>query len=104
IHKNEVSPYWRGRSVRDLIFAEMSVEWKAAYEAGIFTEFLEQRAPGHTVLDNKIYGKGLLDFKKDIARSMQQLDFLNDSEAYEKAEELKAMEIAADALISYAER
>ena len=26
-----------------------------AYEAGVFTEFMEQRAPGHTVLDDKIY-------------------------------------------------
>lgn len=104
IYKEEVIPYWKDRSIRNVIFSKMSQEWKAAYEAGIFTEFLEQRAPGHTVLDNKIYGKGLLDFKKDIAKSMQQIDFLNDSEAYEKAEELKAMEIAADALIHYAER
>jgi|SRR5271157_530040 len=104
IYKEEIIPYWKDRSIRNAIFSKMSQEWKAAYEAGVFTEFLEQRAPGHTVLDNKIYGKGLLDFKKDIARSMQQLDFLNDSEAYEKAEELKAMEIAADALIRYAER
>ena len=48
-------------------FAEMTDEWKAAYEAGIFTEFMEQRAPGHTVLDDKIYHKGMLDFKRDIA-------------------------------------
>jgi formate C-acetyltransferase len=82
----------------------MSREWKAAYEAGVFTEFLEQRAPGHTVLDNKIYSKGLVDFKKDIMESTQSLDFLNDPKAYEKMEELKAMEIAVDALIFYAER
>jgi len=31
-----------------------------AYSAGIFTEFMEQRADGHTVLDDKIYRKGML--------------------------------------------
>jgi formate C-acetyltransferase len=104
IYKENIIPFWKGRSIRDTIFSKMSGEWKAAYEAGVFTEFLEQRAPGHTVLDNKIYAKGLVDFKEDIVRSMQSLDFLNDPEAYEKMEELKAMEIAADALIRYAER
>jgi len=104
IYKEKIIPFWRGKSIRELIFNEMSDEWKAAYEAGVFTEFLEQRAPGHTVLDDKIYGKGLVDFKKDIKRSVQSLDFVNDPEASKKVEELEAMEIVADALIRYAER
>ena len=45
--------------MRDRIFAEMTAEWKDAYAAGIFTEFMEQRAPGHTVLGDVIYRKGL---------------------------------------------
>jgi len=49
-----VIPYWQGRSLRDQIFAALPPEWIAAYEAGVFTEFMEQRAPGHTVLDDKI--------------------------------------------------
>ena len=49
--------------MRDLLFQEMTEEWKAAYEAGIFTEFMEQRAPGHTVLDDKIYHKGLVELQ-----------------------------------------
>ena len=56
----------------------MSPAWIDAYEAGIFTEFQEQRAPGHTVLGKKIYSKGLLDMKADIQRSLDSLDFLND--------------------------
>jgi formate C-acetyltransferase len=104
IYKEKIIPFWKGRSIRNTIFSKMSDEWKAAYAAGVFTEFLEQRAPGHTVLDDKIYGKGLVDFKKDIAKSMKSLDFLHDPKAYERMEELKAMEIAADALICYAER
>lgn len=104
VYREKIIPFWKGKSIRDIIFSKMSHEWKAAYESGVFTEFLEQRAPGHTVLDNKIYGKGMVDFKKDIKKSIQNLDFLNDPEAYRKMEELKAMEIAADALILYAER
>ena len=104
IYREEIIPFWKGKSIRDKIFNEVSDEWKAAFEAGVFTEFMEQRAPGHTVLDDKIYKKGFLDFKEDIKRSIQNLDFQNDPEANKKREELKAMEIAADALIQFAER
>ena len=103
-YKEEIIPFWKGRSMRDRIMSEMTPEWHEAYEAGVFTEFMEQRAPGHTVLDGKIYKKGMLDFKKDIGESMAKLDFLNDPEAFDKQEELRAMDIAADALILYARR
>ncbi len=104
LHEEQIIPYWGGRTLRDLIFREMTPQWKAAYEAGVFTEFMEQRAPGHTVLDDKIYRKGLLDFIADIQDSLGSLDFLKDSEAYAKQEELRAMEIAAEALIHFANR
>jgi len=103
-YQDKIVPFWKDKSIRSIIFSRMSDEWKAAYEAGLFTEFLEQRAPGHTVLDDKIYNKGLKDFKEDIKKSMKRLDFLEDPDAYRKMEELKAMEIAADALIHCAER
>jgi len=103
-YRERVIPYWRGRSMRDRLFAEMTDEWKAAYEAGMFTEFMEQRAPGHTVLDDKIYRKGMLDFKKDIAAALAALDPLTDPEAYEKTQALRSFEIACDAVILFAER
>ena len=65
---------------------------------------MEQRAPGHTVLDNKIYSKGFADFKKEIKNSLNNLDFYNDPNAVYKRNELKAMLIAADALIMFAKR
>ena len=104
IYRETIIPFWKGKSIRDVIFDRMFDDWKAAYEAGVFTEFLEQRAPGHTVLDDKIYRKGLLDFEKTMIKRVQELDLLNDPKAYEKMQELKAMQIAADALIRYAER
>ncbi|TEU12878.1 MAG: glycyl radical protein [Anaerolineales bacterium] len=104
VYEETIIPFWRGKTMRELLFAEMTEEWKVAYEAGIFTEFMEQRSPGHTVLDDKIYHKGMLDFKQDIQQSLNSLDYLNDPEAYDKQEELKAMDICADALIRFAER
>lgn len=104
LQEKEIIPFWQGRSLRDRIFDEMDQKWKDAYEAGIFTEFMEQRAPGHTVLDDKIYKKGFNDFRKDIYSSLSTLDFFNDRDALEKREELTAMEIAIDALILFSKR
>ncbi len=104
VFREQIIPFWTGKSIRGLIFEEMTDEWEAAYDAGVFTEFMEQRAPGHTVLDNKIYSKGLLDLKQDIAASRERLDYLNDPHAYAKQEQLKAMSICAYALIHYAGR
>ncbi|KJR45239.1 Pyruvate formate-lyase [Desulfosporosinus sp. I2] len=103
-YEHRIIPYWEGKSMRDLIFAEMSETWKAAYDAGIFTEFMEQRAPGHTVLDDKIYRRGFLEFIADINDHLARLDYLNDVEAYQKQEELKAMRISAEGIILFAER
>jgi pyruvate formate-lyase/glycerol dehydratase family glycyl radical enzyme len=104
VYQETIIPFWQGRSMRDLIFREMTEEWKAAYEAGIFTEFMEQRSPGHTVLDDKIYRKGLVEFQQDIQASLDALDYLGDPDAYAKQEELRAMGICADALIHFAQR
>jgi len=103
-HTEKIIPYWHGRSMRDRLFESVTPEWQAAFDAGIFTEFMEQRSPGHAVLDDKIYRHGFLDFKERIAEKLDSLDFYNDMDAYSKREQLKAMDIAADAFIQYAER
>jgi formate C-acetyltransferase len=97
-------PFWKGQSMRDKIFQKVDDNWKNAYEAGIFTEFMEQRAPGHTVGDDKIFRKGMKDFKVEITQSISKLDLQNDSNALAKKEELKAMEIATDAIVAFAKR
>ncbi len=99
-----IIPFWTGKSTREKIMRSMTGEWLDAYNAGVFTEFQEQRAPGHTVLGDKIYIKGMLDIKEDIRNAINALDFFNDPEAYRKQEELKAMDIAADAIILFAKR
>lgn len=104
IYASEVIPYWQGKTIRERIFSHVPEEWRAAYEAGLFTEFMEQRAPGHTALDGQIYVKGMLDYKRQIATEIEALDYLNDPEATDKFEELKAMDVSCDAVIVFAER
>lgn len=104
IYRKEIIPFWTGKSNRDRIMNLMTPEWHTAYKAGIFTEFQEQRAPGHTVTGYKMFRTGFLDLKEEIRDSVSKLDYYNDPEAYERSEELKAMDIACDAIIMYANR
>ncbi|MFW9781287.1 MAG: trans-4-hydroxy-L-proline dehydratase [Candidatus Heimdallarchaeota archaeon] len=102
--EEQIIPFWKEKSIRKKIFAQMDQEWINAYKAGVFTEFMEQRAPGHTVAGKNIWKKGFLDFKNEIKKSIEDLDFFNDPIAFNKREQLRAMNIAADAIISYAKR
>jgi len=104
LYRDKIIPFWQGRTMRDRIFDGLGDDWKAVYEAGIFTEFMEQRAPGHTTLDGKFYQKGLLDFMADIADRIARLDFQMDPDATAKREQLRAMGIACDAVIHFAVR
>ena len=103
-YAREVIPYWSGRTQRERIFSHVSKEWEEAYHAGVFTEFMEQRAGGHTAMDGKMYHRGLLDCKALIAKTLAELDFINDPEATDKQQELQAMDISCDAAILFAER
>ena len=103
-YRDEIIPYWQGRTMRERVFNLVPDDWKAAYEAGLFTEFMEQRAPGHTTLDGTIYRKGMIDLKADTQCHMAELDFIGDPEAAQKAENLSAMAIACDAAVIFAER
>jgi trans-4-hydroxy-L-proline dehydratase len=97
-------PYWETRSIRHKILDHMTEEWKLAYNSGIFTEFMEQRGPGHTVGSENIYIKGFLDYKEEIEQARKELDYLKDKEALEKEHQLKAMDIACDAIIILGQR
>ena len=103
-YEDEVIPYWRGRTLRDRLFEALPREWHDAYEAGVFTEFMEQRAPGHTVADGKLYERGMDDFKADLDRAVGAVDIALDPLAGRRLDELRAMRIAADAATRFAER
>ena len=103
-YEREVIPYWTGRTQRERIFSHVSREWEEAYHAGVFTEFMEQRAAGHTAMDGKMYRRGLLDVKREIEEEIRKLDYINDPVATDKDQELQAMAISCDAAILFAER
>lgn len=104
IYEKEIIPFWKGKSNRDRIMSLMTPEWLNAYHAGMFTEFQEQRAPGHTVLGYRMFKKGFLAVKEEIKESIAALNFYSDNNAFDRLEELKAMDIACDAIIMYATR
>lgn len=41
LYPDEIIPFWTGRSVRDRMFKVLPEAWKDAYNAGVFTEFME---------------------------------------------------------------
>jgi len=121
LYERDIIPYWRGRSLRDRLFDLLPPEWHATYAAGIFTEFMEQRAPGHTVADGKLYTTGMLDLRQRIAERLDEFESrpaetrgvrngsCSDEDAgaalrEHQADQLAAMDIAADAVILFAER
>ncbi|MCC3866917.1 trans-4-hydroxy-L-proline dehydratase [Terrisporobacter mayombei] len=104
LQEEKIIPFWEKRSVRHKILNAMTDEWKTCYENGIFTEFMEQRGPGHTVGSKKIYEKGFLDYKADIKAAKEKIDYFNDKEAVDKLAQLNAMDICCDAIIILGER
>ncbi len=103
-YEEVIIPFWKGKTNRERIFNSVDHAWLDSYDAGIFTEFQEQRAPGHTVLGKKIYKQGMLDIIDEINEAIAELDFFSDPEALDKREELKAMEITANSIIRFAAR
>ena len=103
-YQDTIIPFWTGQSMREAIFAEVPAEWRAAYDAGVFTEFMEQRAPGHTVLGDVIYRRGFLDLAADCNRAIAALDWDADPRAYDKSLQLRGMRQSAEAIIRFAAR
>lgn len=103
-YRDEVIPFWQGHSVRETLFSHLPEAWRSAYTAGIFTEFQEQRSPGHTAGGDKLYRKGFLDRVGEIRAAIDRLDFSNDPNAMDKKNELEAMAIAAEGIVAYAAR
>ena len=104
VYREKVIPFWQGRTMHEKVFETMTPEWKTAFEAGVFTEFMEQRAPGHSIHDDKIYNLGLAGFQARIDDAIEALDYTEDLRAQDKFEELTAMRICCDAVIRFAER
>ena len=104
LQEKEIIPYWKDRAVREHLLKAMTQEWRDCYEVGMFTEFMEQRGPGHTAGGKQFYSKGYLDFKAEIEEAIAKLDYFNDPDAYDKEQELRAMSIDCDAVCILGQR
>lgn len=99
LQEEDIIPYWQGRTMRDQLLCQMTPEWKDCYESGIFTEFMEQRGPGHTAGGDIFYRKGFLDLQADVQRALDALDGDASPAAVERRQELRAMSLCCDAII-----
>ncbi len=104
VYKDVIIPFWQGNTNRDKLMAQMTPEWKKAYEAGVFTEFQEQRAPGHTVLGKKPWKTGMNDLIRECRDALRRNGSEDGTLVPAKRDQLRAMEIAAQAIIDYADR
>jgi trans-4-hydroxy-L-proline dehydratase len=103
-YRDIIIPFWKGKTQRDRLFKSMTPEWISAYEAGLFTEFQEQRAPGHTVAGRKVFQTGMLDHIAQIRSLRELLKNTGNAGFNEKLANLDAMEISSKAIIRFAER
>lgn len=104
LYTEKLIPFWKGKSQRDKIFAQLPKKWLDSYDAGVFTEFLEQRAPGHTVLGDVIYHSGFKDLRQKIQNRLAELERSNEADEQSKKEELEAMLISLEAVSIFAQR
>ena len=102
--KEMILPYWEGKATRDRLLQQVPQRWKDSYYAGMFTEFMEQRGPGHTVADGKMYEKGFIEFKKELEDQIASLDFEHDLDAYDKRAQLQGMVYSCDAIMVLGKR
>ncbi|MFN2394613.1 MAG: trans-4-hydroxy-L-proline dehydratase [Bacteroidales bacterium] len=104
-YRDIIIPFWKGKTQRDRLFNAMNDEWKQAYEAGIFTEFQEQRAPGHTVAGKKVFQTGMRAYVSQIERLEKELLRQSDPDKKtSKLVQLEAMRISAEAIVAFARR
>ncbi len=105
VQEQIIIPYWKNRAFREKIMAAQTEQWHLAFEAGIFTEFYEQRAGGHTCLGSERgVTHGFAEIKQEIQDALDAIDYLNDNQALEKRDELRGMLIAVDATTVLASR
>lgn len=104
MYEEEIIPYWKGKTQRDRVFQSLPQEWHDAYAAGVFTEFQEQRAPGHTVGGKKLFLRGMDEVKAEIMQEFKSIPASDKPDDFHRREQLSAMYIAADAIALYANR
>ena len=104
IQRDVIIPYWKDRAMMTKMNALLPHTWQLLFNAGMYTEFLQQRGPGHTVADGKIYQKGYCDFLEDIQKKINSLDYNQDMDALDKREEWEGMKWVCKGMILLGKR
>ena len=104
IQRDVIIPYWKERAMMSKMDRLLPKEWHKLFQAGLYTEFLMQRGPGHTVADGKIYQKGYFDFYHEIQAQIDGLDYNNDLDALDKKEEWEGMKLVCEGMMIFGER
>ena len=99
-----IIPFWSERATMTKMYAALPQEWHRLFAAGLYTEFMAQRGPGHTVADGKIYAKGYLDFIADIDARLAAIDYRTDMDAAAHAAELQGMRLVCEGMVILGER
>ena len=73
LQAEEIIPFWKGRTMRERLLASMTPEWNDCYAAGMFTEFMEQRGPGHTCVENRYLQQDIWTTKRRSKRQWMLL-------------------------------
>ncbi|MDR1767708.1 MAG: hypothetical protein LBR32_04655, partial [Propionibacteriaceae bacterium] len=104
LQRDVIIPFWAERASMAKMNAALPDAWQRLFAAGLFTEFMAQRGPGHTVADGKIYRLGYLDFIDAIDARLAALDYGADMEASHKAAEWQGMRLVCEGMVVLGER
>ncbi|MDR0504417.1 MAG: hypothetical protein LBG70_01210 [Bifidobacteriaceae bacterium] len=99
-----IQPFWAERATMTKIMADLPPAWHDQFAAGMFTEFMAQRGPGHTVADGKIYQQGYADWLIQIDQRLAALNYGTDMQAADKAAELRGMRLVCEGMIILGQR
>lgn len=104
IQRDVIIPFWKDRASMTKMMNMLPEEWHLLFKGGMYTEFMAQRGPGHTVADGKIYKSGYADFMKRIDDELAAIDYNNDMDAEHKQAELQGMHLVCEGMIILGER
>ncbi|MCL2779978.1 MAG: formate C-acetyltransferase/glycerol dehydratase family glycyl radical enzyme [Actinomycetia bacterium] len=104
VQAESIIPFWSQRATMTKMMADLPERWHLLFEAGLYTEFMAQRGPGHTVADGKIYRTGYLDFMARIDERLARVDYGRDLLAAQQIAELQGMRLVCEGMVILGER
>ncbi|MFT8531654.1 trans-4-hydroxy-L-proline dehydratase [Bifidobacterium aquikefiri] len=104
IQQDIIIPFWEQRATMTKMYSALPQSWHLLFKGGMFTEFMAQRGPGHTVADGKIYGKGYVDCITDIDAQIARIDYNHDMDSAAKKAELQGMKLTCEGMIILGKR